>query len=621
MVRTRSGKQFDIAAAIELSKITARSDESKRKSILAPGRRSRAKKSQPTTTLAQVSQRSRPPPKVSSGSKSSTLKDARGTTVIKASAYSGRKLRARTGQSTAALVLKQDSPVYEKKKREVAKYIERETDAAKTSKIRIRAGHFRGPAFKPPRVDLKNEYPRGFFSNTKKWKLGHQPFLNWKGPSTEAYWDFFHAFKDQYGPGKEDALKLDLMKEPLLPGHTYTGDGHRFHALIEPIISCATSNNNQKLASDSLFRKLTYKNGKQSNRISPNYHKLIKVTEKDLSEILRQSGRQNNNAKCIKALFNNVREENIRLRGLSADEAEKIQEEAENADEWTEGLLSLDFMVGMGMQEIFDKLVSYAGIACKTAACIMCFSFHYAVFAVDTHVFRLCQWAGWLPRNCTRDDAFKFFTIVIPPELHRDLHQGLWHHAQLCFRCSAKTYDKVDDPRWKEALCPLEQFGLVRFPNWERKSGVNNAEDFPSSAKKRSRERKSKHPDDMVTITLRTDKEVADAKATGHEVHETVIDDAFGARPDLSNVKTQLKRSLYITRAQESAFRDYQKSKTVKVQTKTVSRTRITVTEDLEITTTTLMTTAEGTNVHQDADEQDEDDDSDENDENDEEDD
>ncbi len=85
---------------------------------------------------------------------------------------------------------------------------------------------------------------------------------------------------------------------------------------------------------------------------------------------------------ALTARYKAIRAENITKMGLGEEEAAKIHQEALDAGDWTDGLLSLDFMVGLTMQEMFDKLVSYLGIGAKTAACIMCFSFGFAVFAV-----------------------------------------------------------------------------------------------------------------------------------------------------------------------------------------------------------------------------------------------
>ena len=565
MVTTRSGVTIATASAAKARNFTTNTGKADSKRLL--GSKSRPKKTQAAPALSQVTQNSRGRRQASSGRKKTAL-----LTEMKSIVSKKRKkglneyFKRLTDAELSAIILAITLP------EEKNTYIERKTDADKTVSIRLRVGDFVGTAFRARYVNHKRVYYKGFFSNNKGFKVGHHPFLHWKGPHPQAYWDYFNALKKHHDTGKEGGLKLNVVVDPILPGHAYTGDGHKFHALIEPIISCATSNNNQKLGSDSLYRNLTYRNGKVS-KISPNYHKLRTLPKEDFEVILRPSGRHKNNSKYIMALFDNIRKENIEKRGLTDEEAAKIQEDAENAEDWTDGLLSMDFMVGMGMQEMFDKLVTYDGIACKTASCIMCFSFHFAVFAVDTHVFRLCQWAGWIPRNCTRDDAFKFFTIAIPPELHRDLHQALWHHAQLCYRCDASTYKNIDNPKWKKTVCPLEQFGLDRFPGWEPKKK-------PTVKKQATAGTKRRYP-------LTTDTGVADAIAAGHDIIEVEyrIDDDFGA--STRNTRMERKRYLSLTLAEFKEFRKFQKSRVV---TKTVRQRKITITKEVELTTTTTTT-------------------------------
>ena len=579
MVTTRSGATIATASAAKPGYSTTNTGKADSKRLLGP--KSRAKKTQAAPALSQVTQNSRGRRQASSGRKTTALLIEMKGLVTKnrkkaLNEYFKRLTDAELSELLLATTLPEEknNVVSAKKTKAEEKYIERETDGAMTVSFKFKVGDSVGPAFKAPYVNHKRVYQNGFFSNKKGFKVGHHPFLLWKGPHPQAYWDYFNALKKHHDTGKEDGLKLNVTVDPILPGHAYTGDGHKFHALIEPIISCATSNNNQKLGSDSLFRNLTYRNGKVS-KISPNYHKLLTLPKEDFEVILRPSGRHKNNSKYIMALFENIRDENIEKRGLTDEEVAKIQEDAENAEDWTDGLLSMDFMVGMGMQEMFDKLVAYDGIACKTASCIMCFSFHFAVFAVDTHVFRLCQWAGWIPRNCTRDDAFKFFTIAIPPELHRDLHQALWHHAQLCYRCDASTYKNIDNPKWKKTVCPLEQFGLDRFPGWEPKKK-------PTVKKQATAGTKRRYP-------LTTDTGVADAIAAGHDIIEVEyrIDDDFGA--STRNTRMERKRYLSLTLAEFKKFRDFQKSR--RVVTKTVRQRKITTTRKVELDETTTITT------------------------------
>lgn len=708
MVTTRSGQDHELFRAIELSKATADAKKIHSKRLLGP--KSRPKKTQTTLTFPVVSQSARAQQEASSTIK---LKARKGLAKTTTKSDARRTLRSRTAQKTAASLLKENSPVSEKKTRQVAEYVKRETDAARSARVVIKVGSYRGPAFTPVQVGWKKTYPDNFFSNTVRWKVGEQPFCTWLGPEVTVYRDVFGALKDHHeskkehkedGKDKEEVLKFNPTEKYLLPGHAYMGNAHEFNALIEPILSCATSNNNQKLAAESLKRHLLYQNGREGS--VPNWHRLTDMSEKELAMILTPGGRMYQNAENIMALFYAVMQYNIQENKLSYAQAERIHEEAKGAAEYTEGLLGLGFLVGLDMQQMFDKLVTYRGLGAKSAACVMCFSFNFAVFPVDTHVFRLAQWLGWVPRDCTRDDAFKFLTHVIPPELHRTLHQVFWHHGQLCFRCGEKTYYKVDDPKWKEAICPLEQFGVDRSTSWKKQASpspdkeqiqknmdedvdkwviiplktdtdvadaraaghevllrmmdddasdahlaLSNIKETPKLSHKQKSlnlsnkkktlkgflrvthtqaaafkkfqklERRAKDLNGCVTVPLNTDKDIADARAAGHTVLEAVIDDAFGAQPELSNIKKNKKRYLSITYADAAAFKQFQKTtmitrvarasdseankrkrapvlqsvgglKVVKVQkTTTTKKQQVTV---LELTTTSQILAQEG---------------------------
>jgi endonuclease III len=555
MVSTRSGSDYSLIAILELSKITARKDEAKRKGVLGP----LTKESRVTKT--QVSSPSRTSRSTRGQQQKvirlrSTRRKTPSPTFIGTGVQSKNTLETRKAETATITALDQEKVLSSREQKlKIIKNFTRETDTARTLQVVIRTGEYKGPTFKPPK-DLaiwKKAYPRkkdgkDFFSNEVNWKVGCQPFMAWKGVETEVYRRAFHALQECCRKHK-DKITLNVTEKPLLPGHTYQGSRHMFHSIIEPILSCATSNNNQKLGSNRLFGALTYGHGQQS-KSSPNYHKLINMKQKELEEIVRPAGRYTQNAKAILSLFHNIREENIKRDGLTTEDAENIHKEAMDAEDWNEGLLSLKFLDGLSMQDIFDKLLKYRGLKCKTAACIMCFTFGFAVFAVDTHVYRQCQWLGWIPYGCTRDDAYKFLTLVIPPQLMRDLHQGFWHHGQFCFRCNRKTYYKISDPQWKDTVCPLEQFGINRFPTWELAKETMRPKNTAASKKPK----KLADPGRIVTYTLKTEKDVAGVEAAGYEIVETEIDDAFGAGRELSNIKKELKRTAYIPAAVRDAF-------------------------------------------------------------------
>jgi endonuclease III len=103
--------------------------------------------------------------------------------------------------------------------------------------------------------------------------------------------------------------------------------------------------------------------------------------------------------------------------------------------------------------EAFEKLVSYPGIGAKTASCVLLFCMQRPSFAVDTHVFRLCKWLGWVPEHATRDTTFSHCEVRIPDELKYPLHYLLIKHGKTCQRCRAITGES--SAGWEEG-CVIE---------------------------------------------------------------------------------------------------------------------------------------------------------------------
>jgi hypothetical protein len=174
---------------------------------------------------------------------------------------------------------------------------------------------------------------------------------------------------------------------------------------------------------------------------------------------------------------------------------------------------------------MFDELAGLPGIGVKTACCIMAFNFQLPVFAVDTHVFRMVKWLGWIPEGCNRNDAAAHLDSLIPDNLKYGLHQGFWHHGQKCLRCMAKNDPSTKG--WEDAVCVIEQF-VKRGPKRERKppspkrkrenndDGANNEGDSPKS--------KALKANKTLPFTAMTAEEAAEQ---GYELTEITREDNF----------------------------------------------------------------------------------------------
>ena len=118
-------------------------------------------------------------------------------------------------------------------------------------------------------------------------------------------------------------------------------------------------------------------------------------------------------------------------------------------------LLSLNYMFGMSHDEAMDHLLTFPGVGVKTASCVILFCLQLPSFAVDTHVFRFCQWLRWVPLGCNnRDKVFMHCQLRIPDKLKYGLHQLFIRHGRTCHRCGASTAPGTKE--WDATVCPLE---------------------------------------------------------------------------------------------------------------------------------------------------------------------
>ncbi len=126
----------------------------------------------------------------------------------------------------------------------------------------------------------------------------------------------------------------------------------------------------------------------------------------------------------------------IAPEGTEHESEETKDVEIQAADE---DVLSLDYLHAMPSQEAFNHMLRYPGIGVKTASCVTMFCLRRPSFAVDTHVFRLCQWLGWVPEKANRDTTFMHCEVMVPDDLKYSLHQLLIQHGKKCGRCRAIT--------------------------------------------------------------------------------------------------------------------------------------------------------------------------------------
>ena len=273
-------------------------------------------------------------------------------------------------------------------------------------------------------------------------------------------------------------------------------------ALVRTRLSAATNGANSSRA----FRGLVEKFGIIKEGIgkgSVNWERVRQAPVKDVYEAIKAGGLADVKSKDIQAILNMVKEENAADRKKrTEDEGNEGAMEARKSEisKAEEGVLSLDHLHTMADREAMDHLLRYPGVGPKTASCVLLFCMQRPSFAVDTHVFRLTRWLGWVPtdaqvksmwkrgeckgRAVGRESAYAHLETKVPDELKYPLHYLLIKHGKNCGWCSAKagTGSKVGK------TCPLAHL----------MSGKGRSKGLPRRGKLDAEENESSEDSDEV---------------------------------------------------------------------------------------------------------------------------
>lgn len=247
------------------------------------------------------------------------------------------------------------------------------------------------------------------------------------------------------------------------PSLTVTGCGEVpsvLDALIRTVLSGATTGANSARAFKGLVDKFgILETGIGKGSVDWNAVRVAPINE--VFEAMKSGGLATTKSKYIKEILNMVYEENLARKeayieseeepGKSgpagAEHESKAQKEVEIALT-DEHVLSLDWIHALDKDEAMLELIKYPGIGPKTAACVVLFCLQRPCFAVDTHIFRICKWLGWLPsadtKRVTEITAFSHLEVRIPDHLKYSLHQLLIRHGKSCPRCRAITGEKSE---------------------------------------------------------------------------------------------------------------------------------------------------------------------------------
>ncbi|PVI06011.1 DNA glycosylase [Periconia macrospinosa] len=299
--------------------------------------------------------------------------------------------------------------------------------------------------------------PRKAKNNGYGLTPGQTPYPNWPHPTAEECEEVTRLLSTVHGEVKPP-------KEIPAPSLNVSGCGEVpsvLDALIRTRLSAATSGTNSSRAFAGLVQTFgILKEG--IGKGSVDWNKVRLADTKQVFEAIKSGGLADVKSKDIKKILQMVWEENQARRNelLSSGHASSSHQETpvqkstemQKADE---NVLSLDHLHTFSNDDAFNALTKYPGIGPKTASCVLLFCLQRPSFAVDTHVFRLCTWLGWVPppgdpaglppggkgkfAGPNRNSTYAHCEVRIPDHLKYPLHQLFIKHGKTCPRCRAIT--------------------------------------------------------------------------------------------------------------------------------------------------------------------------------------
>ncbi|KAF7597352.1 hypothetical protein BBP40_006293 [Aspergillus hancockii] len=281
-------------------------------------------------------------------------------------------------------------------------------------------------------------------SNPYRLTPGITPFPDWPRPTPEECEEVNRLLSSVHG----EFVAPTTIPEPSL---TVTGCGEVpsvLDALIRTLLSGATTGNNSALAFNGLVQNFGILE-EGIGKGSVNWDAVRQASLKDVFEAIKSGGLADIKSKNLKAILDMVHKENqerrdILVKGESTGPSD-LTKKSEGSKQYEiacadQHVLSLNHLHGLDTVQVMEELVKYPGIGPKTAACVILFCLQRPCFAVDTHIFRISKWLGWVPPDRAKEiTAFSHLEVRIPNHLKYSLHQLFIRHGKSCPRCRAIT--------------------------------------------------------------------------------------------------------------------------------------------------------------------------------------
>ena len=278
---------------------------------------------------------------------------------------------------------------------------------------------------------------------------GETPYPDWPHPTPEECYEVNNLLTTLHG-------KQGAPPKIPPPSLTITGCGE-VPSILDALVRTLLSGNTTGLNSGRAMKGLVTKFGTLQEGIgkgSLDYNAIRRASLDEVIDAIKEGGMQKKKGMYIQMLLDIVYEENKARRDalVTAKEdgnsaapkgAENESEEQKDAEiiRAEEHILSLDHIHHLEKDDAITTMTKFPQIGVKTAACVVLFCMRIPCFAVDTHVFRLSKWLGWVPPDVGADPitTFRHLEVRIPDELKYSLHQLFIKHGKSCPRCRAIT--------------------------------------------------------------------------------------------------------------------------------------------------------------------------------------
>ena len=384
---------------------------------------------------------------------------------------------------------------------------------------------------------------------------GRSPFPDWPHPTPEEAQIVHDLLLTEIPDERKPSIAQPDTIPP--PSEQVAGCGQVpsiLDALIRTLLSAATTGKN----SSSSFQGLVKDFGLETKGLgkgSVDWNTVRLAPQKDVFKAIESGGLADSKSKNIKAILDmvyidNEERRNALLKAKEAGEKFTIEKEAELLL-LQQGVLTLDYYHVLSTEDALNTFIKYPGIGVKTASCVALFCMQRPSFAVDTHVFRLCQYLGWVPpdnslgprqKKPDRNSTFSHCEVRIPDNLKYGLHQLFLNHGKNCPRCRAITGEK--SAGWAGANCVIEH--LVKRLG-AKKGGLDNL-------KKASKTKKGKKANDEEDEDIETE-DAADEVALDAREEMTTSPKKFARKTRASTTpkKATPKKPTKATKAKKSA--------------------------------------------------------------------